>query len=237
MSGIFRGAIVGLFLILIFAMTFTRPPHEIGINLMNTAAETKSLSLVIHIIFLIVIALGLILKKIRNLMFFLFIAFISLTATVIAVNYRILPNIPLFAIFFILILRAYFLKKLNFDFRRPGLPTLIFGIGALVFGFWYLHWVDDPVWLNAILFSPMGSLNCPTMLTICGFLMLTAPPRSALLESTVAISTLYFGFFGLMRLDAYIDVVLIVCALFLIIRSGTYLPFIERQNHTSGKSV
>ncbi len=236
MGKIFTGAIVGLILILIFAMTFARPPHEIGINLMNTASELKLLSLVVHIIFLLVIALGLISNKMRNLLFFLFIAFISLSATIIAVNYRIIPNIPLFGLFFILILRAFFTKKLNFGSWGSGLPTLIFASGALLFGFWYLHWVDDPVWLNAILFSPMGSLNCPTMLAICGFLTLTIPPRSILLELTVGIATLYFGFFGLMKLDAYIDVVLIASALFLIVRSGKNLPFIERRNHTSGES-
>jgi hypothetical protein len=81
-----------------------------------------------------------------------------------------------------------------------------------------LHWVEAPVWLNGLIFSTLGAVNCPTMLTVCGFLCLSEEPRSALLEATVALATLYFGFFGLFRLGAYIDVVLIICALFLIVR-------------------
>jgi hypothetical protein len=93
----------------------------------------------------------------------------------------------------------------------------------LIFGFWYLHWVESPVWLNALLYSPMGVINCPTMLTICGFLCLTQEPRSVVLETVVALTTLYFGFFGLFRLGALIDAAQIVCALFLIMRSGPSL--------------
>ena len=38
-----------------------------------------------------------------------------------------------------------------------------------------------------------------------------------------AYGDLYFGFFGVFRLGAYIDIMLIICALFLILRLGSYL--------------
>jgi hypothetical protein len=60
------------------------------------------------------------------------------------------------------------------------------------------------------------------MVTICGFLCLTKKPRSVVLEAVVSLVTLYFGFFGLFRLGAYIDIALIICALFLIFRLGSY---------------
>jgi hypothetical protein len=116
---------------------------------------------------------------------------------------------------------------LDFDFRGIAPINLFFGILGLVFGSWYLHWVESPLWLNALFHSPLGAVNCPTMVTICGFLCLSQKSRSSLLEASVALITLYFGFFGLFRLGAYVDIVLIVCALFLIVRLSSYLAYEE----------
>jgi hypothetical protein len=129
----------------------------------------------------------------------------------------------IFAMFFVLILHAYFTKTLNFSLKNIPPADLLFGILGLVFGFWYLHWVESPAWLNAFLYSPLGVVNCPTMVTLCGFLILSRKPRSALLEAAVSLTTLYFGFFGILRLGAYVDAVLIVCSLFLIVRWGSSL--------------
>jgi hypothetical protein len=120
--------------------------------------------------------------------------------------------------FFVLIVQAYVANNLSFPLKGMRSLDLIFGTGALVFGFWYLHWVEHPIWINALVYSPLGVVNCPTMLTVCGFLCLSQQPRSPFLEGTVALITLYFGFFGLFRLGAYVDVVLILCALFLLAR-------------------
>jgi hypothetical protein len=43
-------------------------------------------------------------------------------------------------------------------------------------------------------------------------------PRSTTLEATVALITLYFGFFGILRLGAHVDVALILCALYFLVR-------------------
>ena len=45
----------------------------------------------------------------------------------------------------------------------------------------------------------------------------------------MALTTLYFGFFGLLRLGAYVDVVLIICALYLIVRLGATMEPIFTQ--------
>ena len=145
-------------------------------------------------------------------------AFLSLSATVVAVVYMIIPNIIVFAIFSVLIIHAYATRQLSFPLENIRSLDLLFGGLALVFGFWYLHWVEDPIWINALLYSPLGVVNCPTMLMVCGFLCLSQQPRSPFLEGTVALITLYFGFFGLFRLGAYVDVTLILCALFLLAR-------------------
>jgi hypothetical protein len=77
------------------------------------------------------------------------------------------------------------------------------------------------------------------MVTICGFLCLSRKPRSVILEAAVALITLYFGFFGVFRLGAYVDVALIICALFLIVRLGSYLTcehtLVERKEGIESK--
>jgi hypothetical protein len=86
----------------------------------------------------------------------------TINATVISVKYAIVPNTLIFAMFFGLILHAYLTKNLNFSLKDIAPADLLFGILGLVFGFWYLHWVETPIWLNALLYSPLGAVNCPT---------------------------------------------------------------------------
>lgn len=52
-----------------------------------------------------------------------------------------------------------------------------------------------------------GDVDLAAFLILCGF------------------TTVYFDFFGIFRLGAYVDVALIICALFLIVRLGSYLTY------------
>ncbi len=217
--------ILGIVLLAIFVLSLMKTPEAVRSMLENVSKELKSYSAFVHILFLVVIGMGIFVKKIRNSMFSLFIAFLSLSAAIISAKYMIVPNIIIFVMFLTLIIHAYLTKKLNFDLKNIAPINLLFGFIGLLFGFWYLHWVQSPVWLNALLYSPLGVLNCPTMVTICGFLCLTKGPRSYMLEVSVALVTLYTGFFGVFRLGVYVDVVLIICALFLIVRLGSYLTY------------
>ncbi|MFH0786717.1 MAG: hypothetical protein V2B13_03775 [Pseudomonadota bacterium] len=228
MKGKSTWIVLGILLLAIFVLTFLKTPGAIKYMLENVSRETKNYSAFVHLLFLVVIGLGLFGEKIRNGLFSLFIAFLSLSATIIAVKYVIAPNVIIFGMFFVLIIHAYLTKKLNFDLKNIGSINLLFGILGLTFGFWYLHWVENPVWLNAFIYSPLGVVNCPTMVTICGFLCLSQKPRSTLLEATVGLVTLFFGFFGLFRLRAYVDVALILCGLFLIVRLSSYLVLIRK---------
>lgn len=223
-KGSVRWVVLGILVLTVFAMTLMRTPDEIIDMLMDIVGGTRVISVVNHVLFLLVMMLGLIFKKARNVLYFSFIAFISLTATVVSLIYVMLPNIIIFGMFFVLILHAYLKKRLNFESKDIAGVNVFFGIVGMLFGFWYLHWVESPVWLNALTNSPLGVVNCPTMVMICGFLCMTRRPRSLELESVVAIITLYFGFFGLLRLGGvYVDISLIVCALFLLLRLGSNL--------------
>jgi hypothetical protein len=222
-------AVLALLLLTIFVLTFVKPPEAITARLMQVSTDLQGYSAVAHLLFLAVVAIGVLVARAGDSLFPSFIAYLSLSATVIAVKYGIVPNIILFALYFVLIVHAYSTKKLNFRLHSIPRIDLLFGMPALVFGFWYLHWVQSPVWSNALLYSPLGAVNCPTMVTVCGFLCLTQPPRSALLEAAVSLTTLYFGFFGLFRLGAYVDVALIICALYLLVRLSATLGAIFEQ--------
>jgi hypothetical protein len=151
---------------------------------------------------------------------------------VISINYMVLTNIIAFTTILVLIIFAWHNRELNFEFDEITSANKIFGVLALVFGFWYLHWVESPVWLNALLYSPLGSVNCPTLLTICGFLCLTAKPRSVMLDLVVALFTLYFAVYGILFLGAWVDIVLVICALFLLCR----VAFSETHNNVFDKT-
>jgi len=207
----------------VFVLTFMKAPVAITAMLQGVAADVRAYSLLVHGLFLAVVALGLLARKSRTILFSAFIAYLSISATIVSLKYLIAPNIILFGVFFALIVHAYFTKQLSFDFERVAPPSLFFGVLGLVFGFWYLHWVESPVWLNAALYSPLGAVNCPTMLTVAGFLCLSRRPGSALLEAFVGLITLYFGFFGIFMLGAYVDVALVLCGLFLIVRLASQM--------------
>lgn len=217
-----KWVVLGVPFLAVFILSCMKTPEAITSMLENVSAETRSYAAFVHLLFLAVLGLGLRFKGMRNWLFAFFMAFLSLSATTIALKYRIAPNVIVFGMFFVLIIHAYVRKRLNFDPVNNTPANLVFGIVGLISGFWYLHWVQSPVWLNALLFSPLGVVNCPTMAAICGFLCLSRQPRSAMLEATVALMTLYFGFFGVFRLGAYVDVALILCALFLTVRLGSY---------------
>ena len=149
--------ITGIILMAIFVLTMTKTPEEITKILTKVTSDLTLFSAFVHVTFLVIAVVGLLFKKIRNVLFFLFIAFISLSATIFSIIYMILPNIMIFATIFILIVNAFLKKKLNFEFSQIEPVNKFFAIIGMIFGFWYLHWVETPIWLNALLYSPLGS--------------------------------------------------------------------------------
>ncbi len=205
--------------VLVIIFTFLRTPQQITEMLVEVTSNLQIYFIVIHIIMILTLITGILLPKFRNLIFFSFVVFLSLSATVISAIFVIIPNIILFGLVSSLLILAFRQKKLNFTFENLKILDFFFGIVGILFGFWYLHWVEDPIWLNAILYSPLGGVNCPTLVTISGFLCFTKKPRLNALEITLGALTLYFGFFGIFRLQAYVDIVLILCGGYLLLRN------------------
>ena len=204
-------------LVIAFAMTLMRSPQEISGMLAVVVGDLAMYSLFTHAVFLAVLAAGLLLPGARVRLFGGFLGLLAASAAGVALYYLVLPNILVFGLYFVLILNGLWRGGLGWDLGKTNAADRLFGLLGLIFGFWYLHWVQSPLMLNALLFSPLGVVNCPTMLTISGFLCL-ASRRPALLELVSGVVCVYFGLFGIFLLGAYVDVALAACGAYQLAR-------------------
>jgi len=208
---------VGGVMVIAFAMTLTQSPRAISRMLAVVASDLAMLSLLLHVAFVAVLAAGLLLPGARVRLFGGFLGLLAASATGVALYYFILPNVLLFGLYLALILNGLWRGELNWDLGKTNAADRLFGLVGLIFGFWYLHWVQSPIMLNALLVSPLGVLNCPTMLTISGFLCLTSQ-RPPVLELVSGVVCVYFGLFGIFQLSAYVDVALVACGAYQLAR-------------------
>ena len=61
--------ILALLLFSIFALTFVKPPEAITARLMQVSTDLQGYSAFVHILFLAVIALGVLIARVRNPLF------------------------------------------------------------------------------------------------------------------------------------------------------------------------
>lgn len=209
--------LVGILLAAVFLMTLMKSPAEISQMLSMVSGRLKNYALLMHTIFLAVLAIGLWAPKVRTHLFSGLMALLAGSAAVIALMNTILPNIVVFGLYLVLILLAVFRSELRWDFSRIKQADKLTGIIGIVFGFWYLHWVENPLMLNALIYSPLGILNCPTMVTISGLLCLSSQ-RPLILDFTTGLVCLYFGLYGIILLAAYVDVSLVLCGAYQLTR-------------------
>ena len=66
MKNTVKWVVLGLLLMVIFIMTMMKSPEEITSMLSNVTDQLRTFSAIAHIIFLVVIVTGLILKKVRG---------------------------------------------------------------------------------------------------------------------------------------------------------------------------
>ena len=214
-------SIIAFLIIFSFIISlFYKTPEEIIFSMRVALYFFKPYTVLTHVIFITILLQGIIFKKINDELYAGLMAFIAITTTIIAMLFMLIPDIFLFALICVLSLNAYFKKQLRWDLKETDTISRIFGFVGFFFGFWYLFWVEEPIWWNALMLSPLGILNGPTLLVICGFLCLNKTPRSNKLELSVAVISLWIGIMGLIRFEIYIDIVLIIISLFLLIRFG-----------------
>ena len=210
---------LGLIFVLVIVMTFMRTPEHIINTLTLISSQLKYYFLAVHIVMILLLGTGIVWKKFRNHIFSLMLFLLSLSSTVVSSIYIIIPNIIFFGVITVLVILTFTFKKLAFDYENVQTLDWVFSSIGLFFGFWYLHWVEVPIALNALLYSPLGGVNCPTLVMLSALLILTKKQGSKVLPSFVGVLTVYFGFFGMIILGAYVDIALILCGLYLLGRS------------------
>ena len=215
---IINWSLVGLVFVLVVIMTFMRTPEQITNKLTIISSQLKYYFLAMHVVIFLLLGTGIVWKRYRNQIFFTTILILSLSSTIVSSIYVVIPNIIFFGVITVIILIAFISKKLKFDLENAKIIDWIFSSIGLIFGFWYLHWVEDPIALNALLYSPLGGVNCPTLVMITAVLILAKKPSPIMLTTFVGALTIYFGFFGIIMLGAYVDIALILCGAFLIIK-------------------
>lgn len=227
--------VIILLLSIITIFTFLKTPTELQMKMHSVAVEEKSLALIMHGIFLILFILGLLIKKFKTIFFSSLLIILSGTALVISFIYLVIPNIFVFGTFFILTISAILKKDLHFNVSHIGTLGKIIGYLSIITGFYYLHWVESPILINALLYSPLGIVNCPTLVTFSGLLIFADKKGPRLLEIFVGIITLYFGFFGIMRLNVFVDITLVLSGAYLLVTQASYLDsqiFYKKENIT-----
>ncbi|MCK5096485.1 MAG: hypothetical protein KAR45_00185, partial [Desulfobacteraceae bacterium] len=142
MKNNYKWILLSIVLGIIFILTFFKSPENVSLMLHQVTRDTSFLAAIIHGIYLVLVVLGLIFIKLRNVIFATLLLILSGTASVISIKYLIAPNIIIFVTFFILTVSALMKKELNFDFTQLKLINKIIGFIAIVFGFYYLHWVE-----------------------------------------------------------------------------------------------
>jgi len=194
------GAVVFILLFSFIAFKFqdNSLPHNAKTlyeKLVRTTHDFKVLSVVNHILFILIILGGFFSEKMRKMLFVLFMIYLSVGVFISAFRHDIFPNYIYFPAVVGLIVYAAKTQKIRFDYNALSLQDKIIGGVALLASFWYLALVESPVWANALIYSPVGVVNCPTVLAICGFLILNSEHgnRSHLLEFFVICGALFFG--------------------------------------------
>ncbi|MHA1466138.1 MAG: hypothetical protein ACTSQ2_13700 [Candidatus Heimdallarchaeaceae archaeon] len=211
-------SLLGLVFVLVIIMTFMRTPAQITSTLTTISSQLKYYFLAIHIGIFLLLVTAIVWKRFRNQIFFAIILILALSSTVVSSVYVVIPNILFFGVITVLILIAFVSKKLEFDLEKTKIIDWMFAGFGLIIGFWYLHWVEVPIALNALLYSPLGGANCPTLVMITAVLILVKKPKPLMLATFVGALTIYFGFFGMIMLGAYVDIALILCGSYLIFK-------------------
>jgi hypothetical protein len=98
---------------------------------------------------------------------------------------------------------------------RSSTTATAIGIGLIAFGWLYPHFLQSQPMFMYVLAAPMGLIPCPTLAVLMGFTVLHSG-FSRGWSIAVAAFGLFYGVFGALRLDVWLDVGLLAGALYLL---------------------
>lgn len=92
-------------------------------------------------------------------------------------------------------------------------------IGTVIFlsGFFYPHFLEQGLW-SYLYAAPVGLVPCPTLLTMTGFVLVFDTKQSKSWFVVLTVVDLFYGVFGVMKLNVYLDLILIAGAIALFLQ-------------------
>ena len=173
-------------------------------------------NLLMHIVVFTAIASIFIVTK-ENLRRFIFHAAVGILFTSVTLNAVIFGN-PFHAVTFgILALTALvqpFVRKNNIQISSSKW-NIVVALFFILIGLWYPEFVEKNA-LMLLMVSPVGIIPCPTLLTAIGLLLIILPSVSRVQYVITIIMGIVYGVIGVMVFKVYLDIALLVLALYAI---------------------
>lgn len=91
--------------------------------------------------------------------------------------------------------------------------TLVLALVFIFAGIWYPEFVEQNI-LMLLFVSPLGSIPCPTLLTALGLMLLVSPGLTKTQYLITAVMGLIYGVIGVFVLKVYLDITLLMLAIY-----------------------
>jgi hypothetical protein len=121
----------------------------------------------------------------------------------------------MFSVLAILIL-IFGLKASIQPINQSQLPFFIIGILMIAFGLLYPHFIETNSIVKYSYASPVGLIPCPTLSILIGFILLYNGFGSKSITLLFISFGLFYGFFGVLKLNVKLDIILILGTLALL---------------------
>lgn len=121
-------------------------------------------------------------------------------------------HIVTFAILTVTALVQLCLGKKKIEITRSK-TTLVIAIFFIFIGIWYPDFIQKNLFM-LLFVSPVGVIPCPTLLTTLGLMTLVSPGLSKNQYLITAIMGLIYGIIGVFVLKVYLDITLLVLAIY-----------------------
>lgn len=96
---------------------------------------------------------------------------------------------------------------------RLGSPRIVMvGVGLVVFGWTYPHFVTADSWSTPLYAAPLGLIPCPTLSAVVGLSLMLNGLGSRAWSSVLSAAGIAYGMLGFFWLDVAIDIVLVAGA-------------------------
>jgi hypothetical protein len=187
-------------------------PEEIVARLTETANNFALIAILWHLLFFILILFILTgWRPYRRLMGIFIILPLFSVGIFSLLSSNPFNTIVFFVLGIILLLFALYLPYEKVDFKWNFYS--VFGILMITFGWIYPHFLNNTKFFFYLIASPLGLVPCPTLSLAIGFTLLCQGFYSRKWLLTMALAGLFYGLFGIFRLNVYLDAGLLAGAI------------------------